>query len=86
MDRLTLCRPPILQHFENHKPVIYRVPTCHCLYTGWSFWFGRETLHASKLARYPQLRKLSFLEINQLCDFALLQQYAIDATLEAREK
>jgi hypothetical protein len=78
VDRLTLCRPPIMQRIDgNGVPTVGDVKTFHCLYAGWSFWFGREKLRNGRLAEYPRLRELDFLRVNKLCDQALLQQRAI---------
>jgi hypothetical protein len=83
VNRLTLCRPPILHSIEDDgTPKNYIVPTCHCLYAGWSFWFGRTALRDAMLEKAPRLPELTFLQLNQLCDFAMLQQCAISAALK----
>ncbi|MBR0794003.1 hypothetical protein JQ615_01225 [Bradyrhizobium jicamae] len=84
VEQLTLCRPPIVQAVgADGIAVLDSVRTIHCLYAGWTFWFGREKLRAAKLANYPRLRELDFLNVNKLCDQALLQQKAIDLVKEA---
>jgi hypothetical protein len=80
LNRLTLCRPPILSSIEDDGTPNNRiVPTCHCLYAGWSFWFGRTALRQAMLKSSPRLPELTFLQVNQLCDFAMRQQCAINA-------
>ena len=84
LDRLAMCRPPTLQSLdEEDAPLNERIPIQHCLYAGWAFWFGREALQAPYLARRPDLPKLDFLQVNRLCEQALLQQRAVDAILDA---
>ena len=79
ISRLTLGRPPIAQSLdENGVAANKSVPTSHCLYAGWSFWFGRDQLQDEMRRHVPTLKTLSFLEINRLCDHAMLQQCAID--------
>jgi hypothetical protein len=81
VERLTLNRPPIMQTLDDEGfATSHSIPTCHCLYAGWTFWFGRKALHEAKVKQVPLLRELSFLELNRLCDMAILQQRAIDAT------
>ncbi len=78
VDRLTLCRPPIVQRINaKGVPSVDEVKTYHCLYAGWTFWFGHEKLRKARLSKYPRLRELDFLKVNRLCDHALLQQRAI---------
>jgi hypothetical protein len=82
VSRLAQNRPPIVQSLaEDGTATNSRIPTCHCLYAGWTFWFGRQALRAALLKDMPRLRELNFLEVNRLCDMAILQQRAIDATL-----
>jgi hypothetical protein len=45
------------------------------LYAGWTYWSGREGLDTTPL---------SFHQLNQLCDLALLQQQAIDLSAGRR--
>lgn len=79
LDRLVHCRPPIVQWLDDEdSPRNARVPIQHCLYAGWTFWFGKEALRAPLLATRPDLPELSFLGVNRLCEQALLQQRAID--------
>lgn len=85
--RLSLERPPIDQHLdEDGRPVNRPVPAAHCLYAGWTFWFGRDALLAEARETDPEVQKLTFLELNRLCDQAILQQEAIDMVLKASEK
>jgi hypothetical protein len=78
VDRLTLCRPPIVQRIDAAgNATTDDVKTYHCLYAGWTFWFGRAKLREARLAEYPRLLELDFLKTNKLCDHALLQQRAI---------
>jgi hypothetical protein len=83
VKRLTLCRPPILHTIDDEgTPKNCIVPTCHCLYAGWSFWFGRTALRNTILEKVPRLPELTFLQLNQLCDFSMLQQCAISVALK----
>jgi len=87
VNRLTLCRPPILYEIkDNGSPKNYVVPTYHCLYAGWSFWFGRTSLRKAMLEKAPRLPELTFLQLNRLCDLGMLQQCAISAALKKAEK
>jgi hypothetical protein len=80
LDRLTLCRPPIDQRLDaDGRPTTERVPIQHSLYAGWSYWFGADGLRARALESRPDLPVLSFIEVNRLCEQALLQQTAIEA-------
>jgi hypothetical protein len=77
--QLTLCRPPISYEIDERGIASNAsVPMKHCLYAGWCFWFGRDRLQAQVAASNPLLLNMSFLEINRLCEYALLQQRAID--------
>ena len=79
LERLTLARPPILQRIDTRGVAeTDEVPTNQCLYAGWSYWFGREKLRTAMLPSAPGLRELTFFETNRLCDYALLQQRAIN--------
>ena len=83
-DRLTLGRPPILQSLaENGVATNAVVPLAHCLYAGWSFWFGQKALQEKVRQEVPALVDLSFLETNRLCNYAILQQRAIDLVSRA---
>lgn len=83
IDRLILGRPPIADHLEESGKTTYEpVPIQHCLYAGWTAWFGREKLRLTKLTKHPRLKVLTFLEINRLCEQALLQQRAINTVTE----
>jgi hypothetical protein len=59
---------------EQGKPELIVTQMPQLLYAGWVYWIGRE-----KLTDKP----LSFLDINRLCDHALLQQRAIKDTLRS---
>lgn len=84
LGRLVRCRPPIAQAMGGDGvPCNDRVPLQHCLYAGWAFWFGMDGLRTGQLARRPDTPKLDFLQVNRLCEQALLQQRAIDAILDA---
>lgn len=85
LERLALCRPPIVQWLdENNVPNNAMVPIQHCLYAGWAFWFGIADLRQPLLTDRPDLPKLTFLDVNRLCEQALLQQRAIDAMPDVR--
>ncbi len=77
--RLSEERPPISQSIDNDGvPTNHYVSSAHCLYAGWSYWFGRSSLAKEARRRDAHVQELSFLEVNRLCDQALLQQRAID--------
>ncbi|MBD8471556.1 hypothetical protein [Sphingomonas sp. CFBP 8765] len=82
--RLSLERPPIYQSLskEGH-PQNRVVPVAHCLYAGWTFWFGRDRLTEAARRTDREVREPSFLEINRLCNQAILQQEAIDFVIES---
>lgn len=79
IKRLAQERPPICQEIrEDGEPVNYVVDGPHCLYAGWTYWFGKGALAADARVADPDVHELSFLELNRLCDQALLQQEAIN--------
>jgi hypothetical protein len=76
VDRLRRGLPPILETFDaNGKPTYERVGISQVLYAGWVYWLGRPHL----ADRMP----LGFFDTNGLCDYALLQQRAINDALDA---
>lgn len=78
VDRLAQERPPIFQRLDDDgTPTNNDIAGTHCLYAGWSYWFGAEALAAEARKHDASVRALSFLELNRLCDQALLQQRAI---------
>lgn len=80
LNRLAHCRPPIVQRLDSADvPRNFRVPIQHCLYAGWAFWFGKDAMRKRILKTRPDLPDLTFLDVNRLCEQALLQQRAIDA-------
>lgn len=84
LRRLSQERPPIWQVVdEEGVPTNHPVSGAHSLYAGWSYWFGRAALAEEARQQDPRVQELSFLELNQLCDQALLQQRAIDLVGEA---
>lgn len=57
VERLTLERPPIRQTLaRDGAPTNHHVPAAHCLYAGWTFWFGREALIAEGRRTDPEVR------------------------------
>ena len=84
VTRLSQERPPISQLLDKDGvPTNHKVSGAHSLYAGWSYWFGRDALAKEAKKEDPQVKELSFLELNRLCDQALLQQRAIDLVGEA---
>jgi hypothetical protein len=78
VNRLAQERPPICQEIsKDGQPTNRHVEGPHCLYAGWAYWFGRTALAAHATEADPEVQELSFLELNRLCDQALLQQEAI---------
>ena len=75
VDRLRRRLPPILETLDGDGvSTTLPMAATHCLYSGWTYWFGRE-----RLLPAPGAKPLTFLQTNRLCDYALLQQQAIDA-------
>lgn len=78
VDRLAQERPPIFQILDPEgAPTNKDIAGTHCLYAGWSYWFGAESLAEAARKHDASVKALSFLELNRLCDQALLQQRAI---------
>jgi hypothetical protein len=70
VKRIALHLPPIREEIDDAGiSTTYEVQLEEQLYAGWAYWLGREVFESEKL---------SFFELNQLCDFALLHQQAID--------
>lgn len=68
--------PPIREDIDDEGvSTTYEVRLEEQLYAGWTYWLGRTELDANPL---------SFYQLNQLCDLALLQQQAIDLSSERR--
>jgi hypothetical protein len=62
--------PPIIATLSNQgKPRLKSIDIAQTLYAGWIYSIGHHHLTSEPL---------SFLEINKLCDYALLQQTAIN--------
>ncbi len=62
--------PPLRETIDEEGVATYEpMPADHCLYAGWAYWFGRDSIHA--------IEPLDFFDVNRLCDLALLQQEAI---------
>jgi hypothetical protein len=73
--KLSNSMPPVLDGISIHgNPQLHPLSTGQILYAGWVYWFGRDCLEVE--------RPLEFYEANRLCDLALLQQRAIDSTLQ----
>ena len=71
MDRLALCRPPVMDGIDPEGlPINERVTVQQCLHAGWAFWFGRERLQdgARDRAARQDLPNLQFLDVNRLCE------------------
>lgn len=80
IKRLIRGSPPILDSIDaSGKVHLESVRISQTLYAGWAYWAGREHLKLE-----PNFIPLDFLSVNKLCDYALLQQRAIDLTISAR--
>ncbi len=78
VERLAHERPPISQQVDDDgQPTNRAVMGAHCLYAGWTYWFSGDELVEKAQKTDPDVKKLTFLELNRLCDQALLQQKAI---------
>jgi hypothetical protein len=76
VERLRKGLPPILESFDTSgKPKFERAAISQVLYAGWVYWLGRAHL----TIKVP----LDFFDTNRLCDYALLQQRAINDALDA---
>jgi hypothetical protein len=76
VDRLSKQLPPVHARIDaDGKPLLTKVAISQTLYAGWVFWHGGN--HPAEEADQQ------FFRINQLCDYALLQQRAINATIDA---
>jgi hypothetical protein len=76
VERLRRGLPPIVESFNsNGKPTFERVRVSQVLYAGWVYWLGRTHLGAAL--------PLKFVDTNRLCDYAILQQRAINDALDA---
>jgi hypothetical protein len=74
VQQLTARLPPIIATLSSDgTPQLRRTDISHTLYAGWIYSIG-----ASRLTPEP----LPFLETNMLCDHALLQQRAINISIE----
>lgn len=74
VDRLVNGLPPVLDEIDqNEKPQLVTVKLPQTLYAGWMCWLGKQY--------FPAAANFDFLTTNQLCDYALLQQRAIDLAL-----
>jgi hypothetical protein len=75
LRRLKMSLPPILDGLtEDGNATLGETDFRQILHAGWLFWGGREKLEPPSF--------LSFLQTNQLCNQALLQQRAISEFLE----
>jgi hypothetical protein len=82
--RLAHERPPISQSLDTRgQPTNREIEGMHCLYAGWCYWFGRSQLTDEARKNEATVQQLSFLELNRLCDQALLQQRAIQLVNQA---
>jgi hypothetical protein len=78
VKRLAQERPPISQAVDAEgMPENRDIDGSHCLYAGWSYWFGRAALTEEARSHDTQVLELTFL-----CDQALLQQRAIQLVNE----
>lgn len=85
VERLAQERPPISQSIEaDGEPTNKDIEGTHCLYAGWTYWFGAEALAEAAKTHDPSVKALTFLELNRLCDQALLQQRAIHLVKSSR--
>lgn len=76
IERLANHLPPIREDInEDGVSTTHSVRLDEQLYAGWTYWIGRKALDKTPL---------TFFELNQLCDLALLQQRAIDISKGTR--
>lgn len=69
--------PPIWEEIDPEGvPATHSVRLEEQLYAGWTYWLARQQLDPAPL---------TFHQLNQLCDLALLQQQAIDLSTGKRE-
>lgn len=79
LKQLVRGNPPVLAALSAEGvPSLARIRISQTLYAGWVYWIGRQHLSGLK-GHVP----LDFMATNLLCDRALLQQRAIDMTLDA---
>ena len=77
VDRIARHQPPIREEINDAGvSTTFEVRVEEQLYAGWAYWLGREAFDGEKL---------SFFDLNQLCDMALLHQQAIDLIAGRRE-
>ena len=79
--RLTERVPPILAEIDAAgNPKVSKTDISHILYSGWVFWIGRNHfVNGNEDA-------LHFFDTNRLCERALLQQQAINMSLNPKRK
>lgn len=76
-DRLERRLPPIREELdENGVSTTHPIRLEEQLYTGWTYWCGREAAGNDAM---------TFHQLNQLCDLGLLQQQAIDLKAGTRK-
>ena len=77
VNRIVRHLPPIREEISDSGiSTTFEVRVEQQLYAGWVYWLGRDTLGGEKL---------SFFQLNQLCDLAILQQQAIDLVAGRRK-
>jgi hypothetical protein len=75
VDRIARHLPPIREEIsDDGVPKSFEVRIEEQLYAGWTYWLGRDALSEGA--------PLTFFELNQLCDLAILQQKAIEIIAE----
>jgi hypothetical protein len=76
VQRIARHLPPIREEIDDAGiSTTFKVLLEEQLYAGWTYWVGREAFET----------ELSFFQLNQLCDLALLQQQAIDLVAGRRQ-
>lgn len=77
VTRLARGLPPIVEQISPEGVVSHQaIAVEHQLYAGWTAWVGAGPLEG---------QSLTFSQINELCDMALLQQFAIDLSEGRRQ-
>ena len=70
VKRISWHLPPIREEIDDAGvSTTFEIRLEEQLYAGWAYWIGRDVFKSEKL---------SFFQLNQLCDMALLHQQAID--------
>jgi hypothetical protein len=72
------CPPVVAKVLDKNSVDLKKIRIASTLYAGWVYWAARD-----RFRHLPDFVELTFVEVNKLCDQALLQQRAIDLFLPA---